>query len=70
MATKWTRNGGREKKVTRYTNDEVKVPRVPDASHTAIFPAGNQVVTLPMNNGWSKAIQIGNEPTLVRVFGP
>lgn len=32
MAAKRKKNGGREKKVTRYTYDEVKEPRVPEAS--------------------------------------
>jgi adenine-specific DNA-methyltransferase len=48
-----------EKKVTRYTYDEIKEPRTPETGHTAILPADEQVVTLPMDNGWSKAIEVG-----------
>jgi adenine-specific DNA-methyltransferase len=51
-----------DKKVTRYTYDEVKEPRTPETGHTALLPADEQVVTLPMDNGWSKAIQVGKLP--------
>jgi adenine-specific DNA-methyltransferase len=51
-----------EKKVTRYTHDEVKEPRTPETGHTALLPADEQVVTLPMDNGWSKAIEVGKLP--------
>ena len=45
-----------EKKITRYTYDEIKEPRTPETGHTSLLPAEEQVVTLPMDNGWSKAI--------------
>jgi adenine-specific DNA-methyltransferase len=48
-----------EKKVTRYTYDEIKEPRTPETGHTSLLPAEEQVVTLPMDNGWSKAIHVG-----------
>ncbi len=51
-----------EKKVTRYTYDEIKEPRTPETGHTPLLPAEEQVVTLPMDNGWSKAIQVGKLP--------
>jgi adenine-specific DNA-methyltransferase len=51
-----------EKKVTRYTYDEIKEPRTPETGHTPLLPADEQVVTLPMDNGWSKAIHIGKLP--------
>jgi adenine-specific DNA-methyltransferase len=51
-----------DKKVTRYTYDDVKEPRTPETGHTALLPAEEQVVTLPMDNGWSKAIQVGKLP--------
>src|SRR5438445_6612140 len=51
-----------EKKVTRYTYDDVKEPRMPETGHTALLPADEQVVTLPMDNGWSKAVEIGRLP--------
>ena len=48
-----------EKKVTRYTYDDVKEPRTPETGHTALLPTDEQMVTVPMDNGWSKAIQVG-----------
>ena len=51
-----------EKKVTRYTYDEIKEPRTPETGHTSLLPAEEQVVTLPMDNGWSKAIEVGKLP--------
>ncbi len=50
------------KRVTRYTYDEVKEPRTPATGHTALLPADEQVVTLPMDNGWSKAIGVDKLP--------
>lgn len=50
-------NGG--KQVTRYTYDDVKEPRTPETGHTALLPADEQVVTLPMDSGWSKALKVG-----------
>lgn len=51
-----------QKKVTRYTYDEIKEPRTPETGHTSLLPAEEQVVTLPMDNGWSKAIEVGRLP--------
>ena len=51
-----------EKKVTRYTYDEIKEPRTPETGHTPLLPADEMVVTLPMDNGWSKAIEVGKLP--------
>src|SRR5438093_11634369 len=51
-----------EKKVTRYTYEDVKEPRTPETGHTSLLPAEEQVVTLPMDNGWSKAIVSGRLP--------
>jgi len=48
-----------EKKVTRYTYDDIKEPRTPETGHTSLLPADEQVVTLSMDNGWSKAIKLG-----------
>jgi len=62
MAGKRSKNGGREKKITRYTYDDVKEPSTPETGHTALLPTDEQVVTLPMDNGWSKAISVGKLP--------
>jgi len=51
-----------EKKVTRYTYDDIKEPRTPETGHTSLLPGDEQVVTLPMDNGWSKAIHVGKLP--------
>src|ERR1700675_4077929 len=51
-----------EKKVTRYTYDEIKEPRTPETGHTSLLPAEELVVTLPMDNGWSKASGVGSLP--------
>jgi DNA methylase len=48
-----------EKKVTRYMYDDIKETRTPETGHTSLLPAEEQVVTLPMDNGWSKAIEVG-----------
>ena len=55
-------NGKSEKKITRYTYDDIKEPRTPETGHTSLLPADEQVVTLPMDNGWSKAIKVGKLP--------
>jgi len=62
MAQKRTANGGKEKKVTRYTYENVTEPRTPETGHTALLPADEQVVTILMDNGWSKAIDLGKVP--------
>jgi adenine-specific DNA-methyltransferase len=51
-----------EKQVTRYTYEDVKEPRTPETGHTSLLPAEEQVVTLPMDNGWSKVIHVGKLP--------
>jgi adenine-specific DNA-methyltransferase len=62
MAAKKSRTKAEEKKITRYSYEEVKEPRTPETGHTALLPADEQVVTLPMDNGWSKAIEVGKLP--------
>ncbi|MHB8834321.1 MAG: DNA methyltransferase [Candidatus Methylomirabilia bacterium] len=51
-----------EKRVTRYSYEQVKEPRTPETGHTALMPADEQVVTLPMDNGWTKAVKVGKLP--------
>lgn len=62
MARKSKINGNKGKRVTRYTHENVKEPRTPETGHTKLLPSDEQVVTLPMDNGWSKAIQVGKLP--------
>jgi len=47
------------KKITRYTYENIKEPRTPETGHTSLLPSDEQVVTLPMDNGWSKALKLG-----------
>ena len=61
-ASRGRRAGPVEKRVTRYTYDDIKEPRTPETGHTALLPGDEQVVTLPMDNGWSKAIHVGKLP--------
>jgi adenine-specific DNA-methyltransferase len=51
-----------EKKVTRYTYYDIKEPRTPETGHTSLLPADELVMTLPMDNGWSKAVVVGKLP--------
>src|SRR3990172_1276597 len=59
---KTPRKAKSEKKVTRYTYDEIKEPRTPETGHTSLLPGEDLVVTLAMDNGWSKAIEVGKLP--------
>lgn len=51
-----------EKKVTRYTYADIREPRTPETGHTSLLPGDELVVTLPMDNGWSKAVVTGKLP--------
>ncbi len=35
---------------------------MPETGHTALLPADEQVVTLPLDNGWSQALKVGRLP--------
>jgi len=50
------------KQVTRYTYNDIREPRTPETGHTPLLPAEEQVVTVPMDNGWSNTIHIGKLP--------
>lgn len=52
MARKQTTGPKAQKKVTRYTYDEIREPRTPETGHTPLLPAEEQVVTPQMDNGW------------------
>jgi adenine-specific DNA-methyltransferase len=51
-----------EKKVTRYTYDDVTEPTTPETGHTSLMSDDELVVTLPMDNGWTNALEIGRLP--------
>jgi hypothetical protein len=59
MARASRRTGSKERRITRYTFDDVKEPRTPETGHTALLPADEQVVIVPMDNGWSSAMSVG-----------
>ena len=46
--------------VTRYTYQDIKEPASPETGHTSLLPSDEQIVSLPMDNGWTKAIQVGH----------
>lgn len=48
-----------EKRVTRYSYEDELEPRTPETGHTSLLPPEERVVSLPMDNGWTKAIDIG-----------
>lgn len=62
MARPTKTNGNKEKRVTRYTFDDIKESRTPETGHTALLPTDEQVVSVPMDNGWSKAIKVAKLP--------
>ena len=62
MAGKTKANGNKGKRVARYSYEDIKDPRIPETGHTALLPTDEQVVTVPMDNGWSKSIQVGKLP--------
>jgi adenine-specific DNA-methyltransferase len=62
MAARKTRRKKTEKTITRYTYSNIKEPRIPETGHTPLLPDDEQVVTLPMDNGWSQAIEVGKLP--------
>ncbi|MDZ7289681.1 MAG: site-specific DNA-methyltransferase [candidate division KSB1 bacterium] len=58
-ARKIHKKNGNHRKVTRYTHEHIKEPRTPETGHTPLLPANEQIVTLPMDNGWTDAIKVG-----------
>jgi len=58
--------GGRkskgEKKITRYMSDDIKRPGTPETGHKPRLPTEGQMVLLPMDIGWSKALNLDFRP--------
>lgn len=46
------------KRITRYTHEGIEDPATPETGHTADIEE-EQVVTLDMDNGWSKGLEVG-----------
>jgi hypothetical protein len=42
-----------DKMITPYTYENIREPGTLETGHTLLLPADAQVVTLPMDNGWS-----------------
>lgn len=57
-----TKRKSQNKKVTRYTYENVKEPASPETGHTQLLPSEEQIVTLEMDNGWGKGIEVGKLP--------
>lgn len=48
-----------DKRVTRYSYEDELEPRTPETGHTSLLPPEERVVSLPMDNGWTEAIDVG-----------
>ena len=48
-----------DKAITRYGYADLKEPRTPETGHTPLLPTDEQSVSLPMDNGWSRALEVG-----------
>jgi adenine-specific DNA-methyltransferase len=48
-----------ERRVTRYSYEDELEPRTHETGHTSLLPPDEQVVSLPMDNGWTEAIDVG-----------
>lgn len=57
--TKTKARKGKDKEITRYGYSDLKEPRTPETGHTPLLPADEQSVSLPMDNGWSRAVEVG-----------
>ena len=51
-----------EKAITRYGYTDLKEPRTPETGHTPLLPGEEQSVSLRMDNGWSRALEVGRLP--------
>jgi adenine-specific DNA-methyltransferase len=51
-----------QKRITRYSFEDVADPRTPETGHTPLLPDDELVVSLPMDNGWTDAIVTGHLP--------
>lgn len=61
--TNGRKNSSGGKKITRYTYEDIKEPGTPETGHTSLLSEEEQVIRLPLDNGWTKAVEIGRLPT-------
>ena len=59
MAKATSKGKGGAKRVTRYTHESIKEPRTPETGHTGLLPDEDILVSVPMDNGWTRAIDVG-----------
>lgn len=52
---------GKDRRISRYEHPDVSDPRTPETGHTQLL-GEELVVTLPLDSGWSKAIEVGRLP--------
>lgn len=48
-----------DKRITRYSYEDELEPRTHETGHTSLLPPEERVVSLPMDNGWTEAIDVG-----------
>ena len=58
MTDQGRRRRNSDVQVTRYTHD-VKEPGTPETGHTRLMPGEEQIVSVPMDNGWTSALNVG-----------
>jgi adenine-specific DNA-methyltransferase len=51
-----------EKRISRYEHSDATDPRTPETGHTPLL-GDEQIITLPLDNGWSKSIDVGRLAT-------
>src|SRR5262245_25339124 len=51
---------GNGKEVTRYTYTDIVERGVPETGHTDLLPEDEVVVSIPMDDGWTRAMVVGH----------
>lgn len=51
-----------ERKITRYSYDNVKEPIPPETGQTPLLPPEEHPLSVPLDNGWTKAVNVGKLP--------
>jgi hypothetical protein len=63
------KNGPAGKQVTRYTHEDVKEVQAPETGHTGLLPTEERVITVPLDNGWAQAVQVGTASVFLDADG-
>lgn len=56
---------GNSKEIIRNTYSDIVERGVPETGHTDLLPEDELVVNLPMDNGWTQAIEVGHLPGML-----